>query len=175
MRKGCVLGLVWCSLMSPAVWADSNFNNSSDSSVNTSGHHNSVKVNSPQVQDGFNSDASAAAFQGQQQGQLQGQAQESAQANQQSTSYHSTGQARDSVQAAPVVVLGQAQEGVGLGLPWANASVGRMSEVTKATTCGQFIASYGASEDARVQALADQCVQASRRCGVLCRVLRVLN
>ena len=101
------------------------------------------------------------------------QSQATEQANQQTVT--TQGQGRSLVQSSPVLYVGQAQEGLAVGLPWANASLGRMSEVMKATTCGSFIAQYGGVVDDRVQQLADQCVRASKRCGVLCHVMRIIN
>jgi len=122
------------------------------------------------------------------QGQVQGQAQAavaaqqqsqaSDQANEQTSSLisneESQGQRKDHVQSSPVLYIGGADEGLSVGLPWANASLAKKSEVDRITSCGTFTAANASHTDDRVQRLINQCGTAARRCGLLCHVGRLL-
>lgn len=102
----------------------------------------------------------------------QAQGQSSQQANGQSVT--TNGQQRDHVQSSPVLYLGQAQEGLSVGTPWGNTAIGKQAEVTKIVSCGQFIAQQGESPDTRVAELENLCVKATKRCGLLCQIGRLL-
>ena len=110
----------------------------------------------------------------QDQSQDQAQEQSSTQGNDQSLTQTTQGQGRNLVQSSPVLLLGNAQEGLSVGTPWGNASLGKQSEVTQVVACGSFIAANGQHLDSRVQGLADQCVKAAKRCGLLCHIGRLL-
>ena len=98
------------------------------------------------------------------------------QGNSQSTSIveNTESQRRSLVQSSPVLVVGQAQEGLSLGMPWGNASLAKQGEVSKIVGCGSFLTEYGDSADPRLQELSDRCMKAATRCGVLCKVSRLL-
>src|SRR3990167_4337247 len=140
MKRALLTVIFFFSNALGVAHADVEINSGNDSSINTSGHHNQVKVNSPVVNDGTDiintPNAEALAVQGQQQKQRQSTSQSSDQANSQSFTDASQGQQQNHVQSSPVLVMGQAQEGVAIGMPWANASVGKMSEVSRVTSCG---------------------------------------
>lgn len=97
------------------------------------------------------------------------------QANGQTVTQDIHGQGRNLVQSSPVLVVGQAQEGIAVGTPFANASLAKMSEVSRLTECGTFIAANADHPDSRVQDLENQCVKAAKRCGLICHVWRLLN
>ena len=105
---------------------------------------------------------------------VQGQAQSTTQGNDQVLHQDVQGQGRNLVQSSPVLVVGAAEEGLSLGTPWGNASLGKLAEVTKVVSCWSFVAINSQHDDPRVQGLVDQCVKAAKRCGLLCHVGRWL-
>lgn len=167
MRFWIVVGLVVGMAHAAFAFQD-------DNSVNTSGHHNDVTVGGTHVEGDVE----------QRQTQLQGQvavahggtaAQSSDQANAQSVSVAEDGQQRDHVQSSPTLYLGAAQEGLALGTPWGNASLGQQSEVSRIGTCASLTAAHFDHQDVRVQDLLNACQRAAKRCGVLCRVWRLIH
>ena len=168
MRLWIVVGLI-------VAFAQVAWGFQDDNSVNTSGHHNEVNVGGTQIEGDIeqrqHQSQAAVAVQGQK------QRQSSEQANAQSVlvSESTQGQQRDHVQSSPALYLGAAQEGLSVGTPWGNTSLGKISEVSRITACAATTATYATSTDGRVKRLLDACEKAATRCGLLCRVWRVLN
>lgn len=165
MRLWIVVGLI-------VAFAQVAWGFQDDNSVNTSGHHNEVSVGGTEVGGDIELNQLQAAVGIGKGGSAN---QSSDQDNDQSLDIKQEGQQRDHVQSSPALYLGAAQEGLSVGTPWGNTSLGKISEVSRITACAATTATYATSTDGRVKRLLDACEKAATRCGLLCRVWRVLN
>ena len=105
--------------------------------------------------------------QDQDQDQDQGQAQ--SQGNAQVLTQTVEAQRQNVVQSSPTLYLGGAEEGLSAALPWGNATLGKQSEMTKLVAAHSIVSN---ADDKKT--LEAQAVKSALRCGLLCRISRLL-
>ena len=101
--------------------------------------------------------------------QTQSQGQTTSQGNAQTLQQDVQGQGKNLVQSSPTLYLGGAEEGLSVALPWGNGTLGKQSEMTKLVAAHSIVSN--AEDKGKLEA---QAVKSALRCGLLCRVSRLL-